>query len=187
MGLFERDAAHPAGPYSSERMFEWSAAVMMVLIALTLAMPGDTLERGALKPIQTLGVTEEGLAVFFGICGALRGGALYLNGHINNGRVNPSGAIIRAWCALFSALVWGEMALTLFIDALKANAPALGIPIFGTLTMFELLSCFIARKDAVRRQDTLEGQIEALRAEAVKAGISLVPRSSAGKGERVDG
>lgn len=34
---------HPAGPYSTYRLFEWCMASMMVLIAFTLAMPGDTM------------------------------------------------------------------------------------------------------------------------------------------------
>ena len=34
---------HPAGPYSTYRLFEWSMAVMMLLIAITLILPGDTI------------------------------------------------------------------------------------------------------------------------------------------------
>ncbi len=148
-------------------------AIMMILIAVTLAMPGDTLERTALRPIAALGATEENMAAFYGVVGVMRAFALYMNGHINNGRVFPSGANIRAFCALGGALVWGQLTLALFIDAIHANSPSLNIPVFGTLTMFELLSCYIARRDAVRRQDTLEGQIEAFRREA--GDVVLVP------------
>jgi hypothetical protein len=175
MGLFESDLSHPAGPYSSERLFEWFVAVFMFLAALTLVLPGDTLERAALKPITELGFSEENMAWFFGMIGTARGLALYLNGHINNGRVFPSGANIRAICALLGAAIWGQLTLALAIDAIHANAPSLGIPLFGSLTMFELLTCFIARKDAIRRQDTLEGQIEALKREAMAAEVVLVP------------
>lgn len=173
MGLFESDPSHPAGPYSSERLFEWFVAVFMFLAALTLVLPGDALERAALRPIVEIGFTEENMATFFGIIGTARGLALYLNGHINNGRVFPNGANIRAICALLGAAIWGQMTLALAIDAIHANAPSLGIPLFGSLTMFELLTCFIARKDAIRRQDTLEGQIEALRRDA--GAVVLLP------------
>ena len=204
MGLFEADPSHPAGHYSSERLFEWCMAVMMIFIALTLAVPGDTLERAALRPIAALGANEENMAVFFSLCGGLRAFALFMNGHINNGRVFPSGANIRAVGALLSALVWGQLTLALFLDAFQANSASLNIPIFGTLTMFELLTCFIARKDAVRRKDTLIGQISALKEEAAGQGVSLVPappgpspeqvisdirarRRASARGERADG
>lgn len=176
MGLFEADPMHPAGPYSSERLFEWFVAITMVMIALTLSLPGGTMERGALKPLAEAGFSEENMSLFFGACGIARCFALYMNGHINNGRVFPNGANIRAFCALASAVVFGQFTLALLVDAIHANAPALNIPLFGGLTMFELLSCFIARKDAVRRKDTLVGQIEAMRAEAVRAGVSLEKR-----------
>lgn len=139
-----------AGPYSAHRLFEWAMAVMMVLTALTLALPGDTMERGALAPLARSGFTEENMAVFFGIVGALRGLALYANGNLQ-----PSGAMIRAFGALAGALVWGQMTLALLGDAVYASAPSLMIPVFGTLTMFDLLSCYRARTDAGRRQDGL--------------------------------
>ncbi|WP_063928381.1 hypothetical protein [Methylobacterium aquaticum] len=186
MGLSDPDPSHPAGPYSSERLFEWAIAVMMVMIAVTLAMPGDTLERTALRPIAALGATEENMATFYAVVGIARGFALYMNGHINNGRVFPSGAYIRAWCALFSAVVWGQLTLALFMDAFHANSPSLNIPVFGTLTMFELLSCYIARRDAVRRKDTLEGQIEDLKASAAASGLVLTPKPRAHRGEATD-
>lgn len=49
------------------------------------------------------------------------------------------------------------MTLALLVDALGAAAPSLMIPVFGTLTMFDLLSCYRARIDAGRRQDRWHG------------------------------
>lgn len=88
------------GPYSAHRLFEWAVAVMMVLIALTLALPGDTMERGALAPLARAGFAEGNMAGFFGVVGALRGLALYANGNLN-----PQGAMVRALSALAGALV----------------------------------------------------------------------------------
>ena len=131
------------GPYSAHRLFEWAVAVMMVLIALTLALPGDTMERGALAPLARAGFTEGNVAGFLGVVGALRGLALYANGNLN-----PQGAVVRAVGALAGALVWGQMTLALLVDAFSAAAPSLMIPVFGTLTMFDLLSCYRAQIDS---------------------------------------
>lgn len=146
-----------AGPCSALRLFEWAMAVMMVLIALTLALPGDTLERGALAPLARSGFTEGNMAAFFGAVGALRGLALYANGDLQ-----PAGATVRALGALAGALVWGQMTLALMLDALRAASPSLMIPVFGTLTMFDLLSCYRARVDAGRRRDALSAPLSAL-------------------------
>ena len=50
--------AHPAGAYSFNRLFEWAMAVMMLLIAVTLAMPVDTMERAALKRIAESSIRD---------------------------------------------------------------------------------------------------------------------------------
>ena len=103
--------AHPAGPYSTYRLFEWCMATMMVLIAGTLALPGDTMKRAALKPIAEMGFTEENMALLFGSVGAIRCLALFLNGHINNFQVGPKGAVIRAGCAAVGSLDRGTILL----------------------------------------------------------------------------
>jgi len=54
-----------ACPSSTYWLFEWCMATMMVLIALTLAMPGDTMERSALKPIAHMGFSEPNMALIF--------------------------------------------------------------------------------------------------------------------------
>ncbi|WP_298958800.1 hypothetical protein [uncultured Methylobacterium sp.] len=144
--------AHPAGPYSAHRLFEWAMAVMMLLVALTLAVPGDTLERASLRPVAALGFSEEGMALFFGVVGTLRMAALVLNGHINNGLARPNGANVRAACSGFGAVIMGQLTLALVVDALSADAPSFVIPVFGTLTVFEAISCYVARRDAVARR-----------------------------------
>jgi hypothetical protein len=145
--------AHPAGPYSTYRLFEWSMAVMMVLIAITLAMPGDTMERAALKPIAEMGFTEENMATFFGAVGAIRVMALYLNGYINNVRTGPKGAYTRAVCAAAGCLIMGQLTAALIYDAFTiANAPSFVIPVFGTLAGFEALSVYVAVLDGVSRK-----------------------------------
>lgn len=155
---------HPAGPYSTYRLFEWYSSMTMLLMAFTLALPGDTLERGALKPIAQMGVSEESLAVFFTCIGAVRCLALYLNGHINNFKVGPKGAIIRAVCATLGCLIFSQFTMALVFDALYvSNAPALNIAVFGAMAGFEALSVYIAVQDAQVRNSRLAQAVEQLR------------------------
>jgi hypothetical protein len=96
---------HSAGPYSTYRLFEWCMATMMVLIAFTLAMPGDTMERNALRPIAELGFSEANMALIFDCAGSVRVMALFLNGYINNVRVGPKGAYAPAVGAGIGCLI----------------------------------------------------------------------------------
>lgn len=156
-------AAHPAGPYSTYRLFEWYSCTTMLMIALTLAMPGDTLERGALKPIAQLGVSEESLATFFACVGTVRCLALYLNGHINNFRVGPKGAYIRAAGAALGCVIFAEFTMALIYDAIfVANAPSLNIAMFGAMAGFEALSVYIAVQDGQVRNSRLATAVEQL-------------------------
>ena len=150
------------GPYSVHRQFEWAMAVMMVLISVTLALPGDTLDRGALRGLADVGFNEGTMAAIFGVIGTARGFALWANGNLNHGKITPQGAMIRAGCCVVGAVVWGQMTLAMFRDAFFANAASLMIPVFGTLTMFELLSAYRARHDAVQRRTHLGRHLEAL-------------------------
>lgn len=143
---------HIAGPYSNQRLFEWCMAVMMLLIATTLAFPGDTIERSALKPLLDAGFTEGFLSGFFAAFGTLRAVALAANGYINNGYARPSGATLRAIGAAAGAIIWGEMMICLLADALQSEAPSLVIPVFGTLVIFEVISCGRARRDSIERR-----------------------------------
>ena len=147
---------HPAGPYSTYRLFEWFAATTMVLMAVTLAMPGDTMERNALKPIAEMGFSEANMAMIFGSVGAVRMCALFMNGFINNARVGPKGAYARAFGAMIGCLIMGQFTFALIFDAATvAHSPSLNIPIFGTIAGFELLSVYIAVLDGVSRKSRI--------------------------------
>ena len=163
---------HIAGPYSNQRLFEWCMAIMMMLISATLAMPGDTMERGALRPLLDSGFTEGNLSFFFGTFGALRALALAANGYINNGYAKPSGAVLRAIGAGAGAFIWSQMTLVLAVDAFHADSVSLFIPVTGTLLIFEVISCRRAKNDAVERarRTPLEDKIDELAAKLGKAG-----------------
>ncbi|MEE7479121.1 hypothetical protein MHIMP23_23310 [Methylobacterium hispanicum] len=142
--------AHLAGLYSTYRLFEWCMAVMMVLIAITLAMHGDTMERAALRTNVDTGFTEANMATFFGSVGAIRVMAPYLDGYINNVRTGPKGAYTRAVCAAAGCLVMGQLTAALIYDAFPAaSAPSFAISVFGTLAGFEALTVYVAVLDGV--------------------------------------
>ncbi|MDR7037411.1 hypothetical protein J2X36_002158 [Methylobacterium sp. BE186] len=147
-----------AGPYSTYRLFEWYMAVTMVLIAFTLALPGNTMERAALKPMVAAGFTEANLATFFAAVGAVRVLALFLNGKINNSRGGPAGAYIRAFCAAGGCIIMGQLTFALVYDAFTATSPSFFIPVLGTAAGFEALSVYIAVLDAAKRRGTRLGR-----------------------------
>lgn len=155
--------SHPAGPYSTYRLFEWCMAMMMVLIAFTLAMPGDTMERNALRPIAEMGASEANMAMVFASVGAIRVMALFLNGFINNATVGPKGAYFRAFGAAVGCFIMGQFTIALIYDAFTvAHSPSLNIPVFGTLAGFEALSVYIAVLDGVSRKSRLGRAIDNL-------------------------
>ncbi|UYW34494.1 hypothetical protein [Methylorubrum extorquens] len=154
---------HSAGPYSTYRLFEWCMATMMVLIAFTLAMPGDTMERNALKPIANMGFSEPNMALIFGCVGSVRIMALFLNGYINNVRIGPKGAYARAAGAAVGCAIMGQFATALIYDAFTvAHAPSFVIPVFGTLAGFEAISVYIAVLDGVSRKSRIGKALAAL-------------------------
>ncbi len=51
-------------------------------------------------------------------------------------------------CSGLGALVMAQLTLALVVDAFTAEAPSFVIPVFGTLTLFEAISCYVARLDA---------------------------------------
>lgn len=143
---------HVAGPYSSHRLFEWTMACALLGMSIVLALPGDSLDRTALRPLVESGISEPALAAFFGIVGSLRVYALLSNGYLNNGVVKPSGATIRAWCSVMGAIIWAEFALTLVIDAFYSPSVSMFMPVMAALSVSEFLSSGRARRDAVERR-----------------------------------
>lgn len=135
-----------AAKFCTDRLFEWVVSIMMLCISITLAMPGDTLERSALVPLVRAGLTEESLSAFFGIVGTLRCMALFANG-----RLKPSGARFRAVGAAFGAVIWMQLAVILAVDSIASSKPSFVLPILLCLTGGEFISCYRSIFDAGRR------------------------------------
>lgn len=134
-----------AGPYSSNRLFEWMMAGAMLLLSFTFALPGDTLGRGDYRIIAWMG--EEFFAFLFGTVGAMRCVALYANG-----RLPVYGPLMRYIGSFVGALCWLNLGLPLAVGSLVSGNVSLVVPVFGMLTLGEFLSVYRAVKDGGYRK-----------------------------------
>jgi hypothetical protein len=134
-----------AEPHCANRIFEWVAALMLFGIAFTLALPGDTLEKGQFKYLIEVGFNEAALAVFMSCVASVRLVSLYLNG-----RWPVYGARCRSIGAMFGAIVWSQMWFVILLHSMAVGVPSLGVPIYGFLALGEMLSCYRATYDAGR-------------------------------------
>lgn len=130
----------------TDRLFEWIMATAMLLLSATLWLPPETLERSALHPLLNAGFSEDTLAVLFGVFGVLRAGAL-----VANGSVPIYGPWARHIGAGVGGFVWAQMAAVLVNDSIRTGLPALTAPIFLSLALGEVISCYRSVYDAGRR------------------------------------
>lgn len=133
---------HLAGAYSSNRLFEWIMAGGLLLIAFTLALPGDSLDRGALRLLSQNGVSEEAMAFTFAALGSMRSVALFANG-----KLPFYGPLMRYAGSFVGALVWAMMMSPLAYDSLLTGKVSIYVPLLGMLTLGELISVYRAVRD----------------------------------------
>lgn len=133
---------HPAGPYSSNRLFEWIMAGGLILVALTLALPGDSLDRGALRLLVDVGASEEAMATIFAVIGTMRAVALFANG-----KLPFYGPLMRYFGSVIGALVWFVLMSPLAYDSLLSGKVSIYVPLLGMLTLGELISVYRAVRD----------------------------------------
>lgn len=131
-----------AGPYSSNRLFEWIMAVSMLLIAFTLALPGDSLDRGAIRMLLEANLSETTIGSIFGIIGSARCIALFANGNL------PFyGPILRYVGSVVGALFWSYLMTVLVIDAFVTGKNSMFMPLLGALAAGEVVSVKRAVRD----------------------------------------
>lgn len=132
----------PSGPYSSNRLFEWVMAVAMLLMALTLALPGDSLDRGALRQLSDAGASEEAIAFVFALIGSARCFALFANGNLP-----VYGPILRYIGSVVGALFWSYLMTVLAYDGLVTGKNSMMMPLLGALAAGEVISVKRAVRD----------------------------------------
>lgn len=127
------------------RMAEWLTATVTLAIALTLALPGDTLLVGrAFRALADLGVTEMSLAIPTAAIGAARMAALYVNGQW---RRTPS---IRMAGAMLGAGMFGFLSVGTMAPYLTGSTPAPTIvaSILAVLAAFDIIAAYRSSHDA---------------------------------------
>lgn len=131
-----------AGAYSSNRLFEWVMATGMLLIAATLALPGDSFDRGAIRLLLDAGMTETMIGTLFGMIGAARCVALFANGNLP-----LYGPILRYIGSVVGALFWSYLMTVLIYDGLRMGAASLFTALLGALAAGEIASVKRAVRD----------------------------------------
>lgn len=122
-----------------KRLFELAMTVAMMGEGLLLLMSPRSVESSAFRFIINVMPMWLCIVIFIGLGGA-RVVALILNGHWM-----PSGAYVRAIGAVAGAVMWGQMCASLWTFNMVADTPVSpGIPIYATLTLFEIVSMYFA-------------------------------------------
>lgn len=121
------------------RLFELAMTVAMFGIAAWVVAWPHSIEAGSFKFL--LQVFSPAIIVGgYALLAIARFAALIANGHW------PFyGPMVRAFGALFAAFVWAQMAAALFLwSDVTGRPPSIGIPVYGTLALFELVSMYRA-------------------------------------------
>ena len=123
----------------ANRLFELAMTCIMIAIAVWVVIWPDSIGAGSLKYLHAV-ISSENIILLYGLIGITRIAALIANGHWEFW-----GPVIRAAGALIGAAVWGQMAAALWLfDSVMLKSPSIGIPVYGLLALFELISMYRA-------------------------------------------
>lgn len=126
----------PPGPYCARRLFEWTMALALTAFGLHILLLPHTMQYSRYSGVLLI-LTVSHFAIICIVVGAVRTVALS-----QNGGWPTWGPRIRAFCALASAAVWGQLAVSL----LQFQSP--GSWVYVALAGAELRSVWRARRDA---------------------------------------
>ncbi len=128
--------------FSSNRLFEWTTAAMMVGIAFCVAVSPKTISFGGFYLMQDVGLTPEIIGVAFTLGGCLRAAALFANGNWP-----VYGPMCRVVGAALGAVLWAQMSWALYRWSLAQGYVSIGVVVYGCLTLSEMISCGRAARD----------------------------------------
>ncbi|MAQ82259.1 hypothetical protein [Psychromarinibacter halotolerans] len=131
------------------RATEWLTACVMLMFAVTLAMPGDTFRISpSYSGFLNLGFDEASIAMPLTLLAGARLTALYING---NWRRSP---VIRAFGAAVGAMVFTMLAVTFGWNWISAGGPrqsavalGTGTGTYLTLALFDFLAAYRSGAD----------------------------------------
>lgn len=129
------------------RLAEWLTAAIMIVFAVTLAMPGDMIAESPIFAFfDRFGIEEGMLAVSMGAVGAARMMALYINGSWRRTPwIRMAGSTLGA--AMFAFL---SVSFTWpFFSGLRETFPLLP-GMFAVFSLFDIIAAYRAGYDARR-------------------------------------
>jgi hypothetical protein len=126
------------------RRVEYLSATIMVGWAGLLTASNDNSVTSSLAfgPMIKRGWTEPQLAIILGLFGMVWLAALWINGHY---RRTP---VFRCICAGGGTVMWSHVAVMLSISGFEAGVWSTGVPVYWTLAIFDLASCYRSAADA---------------------------------------
>ncbi len=125
------------------RQAECTMAIMMLGAALTIAIDPSSLSRGGFVRLGTVGFGPLTLFVMLFLAGLLRGISL-----LANGQWPRYGPLTRALGAGFGALLWSQMAYSIYVWSATKGYLSMGVSIYLSLALSEFISIFRAVRDA---------------------------------------
>jgi hypothetical protein len=131
-----------AGLACKNRAIEWVCAAMMLSFAITVMLTPSTIEVGAFRYLLAIGITPTLFMLSMFLVGFVRVGALYFNGW-----GLPWSARFRALCAIFGAVTFGHLGLSLAWLTRDTGAISLGVGTHVVLAITELYSVLRAGAD----------------------------------------
>ena len=129
------------------RATEWLTSCVLLIFALTLAMPGETFNRVGFTGFREFGITEEMLCLALGIIAGGRLTALYINGRWHRSPV------LRLIGAMFGAVVFSMLAFSFAWPVLRTMgtetpvALGTGTGTYLVLASFEILAAYRSSAD----------------------------------------
>jgi hypothetical protein len=131
-----------ARPYCVNRLFEWTMALILILLGLWMLVFPASMGASSFRFINAM-IGNFSLMAFFLLVGFGRVAAL-----IANGRWKVWGGRIRALGSWAGAIIWLQMAVALsLLISNVGTPPSPGIPVYFALAIAELISTYRARAD----------------------------------------
>ena len=130
------------GPRCRNRALEWFTNGILLSFAFIMLVTPLSLEKGAFRYVIDIGISASVFkwsCLVFGLTTCL---ALYYNG-----RGLPWTARIRAVCAVFRAIVFGHLSLSLAYLTKDTGTISLGVGTHALLACAEIYSCLRAGAD----------------------------------------
>ena len=125
--------------YIKGRVFEWTFALAMFIAGIQCLLWDNVISFGAFRwMLEIMSQKWIGTLMFF--VGWIRISALMFNGQLLFGR--RMGWMVRAVCAVISASLWAQFAMSLLQGAFLSGTPSIGIPFWTMFMCAELLIAY---------------------------------------------